>query len=103
MISFSPVKWQQIETKTAFFICSKIQSHEITPAELVSDPRYFVKLKQVILFSCGILAMKCGEQAVALVKSLANEVNQNQGSGTDVVLEAINECKREEKGISTHN
>ena len=47
--------------------------------------------------------MKCGEQAVALVKSLANEVNQNQGSGTDAVLEAINECKREKKGISTHN
>ena len=65
------------ECFAAFYICSQIQSNEITPAELVSDPRYFVKLKQVLLFSCGILAMKCGEQAVALVKSLTNEVNQN--------------------------
>ena len=84
------------ECFAAFYICSQIQSNEITPAELVSDPRYFVKLKQVLLFSCGILAMKCGEQAVALVKSLTNEVNQNQGRGTNVVLEAINECKRQE-------
>ena len=79
----------------AFFICSQIQNKKITPAELVSDPRYFVKLKQVLLFSCGILAMKCEEQVVALVKSLTNEVNKNAGRGTNVLLEAINECKRE--------
>ena len=83
------------ECFAAFFICSQIQSKEITFEELVSDPRYFVKLKEVLLFSCGILAMKCDEGVVALVKSLTNEVNKNAGSGTKVVLEAINECKRE--------
>ena len=61
--------------------------------EQVSDPRYFVKLEEVLLFSCGILAMKCGEQVVALVQSLTNEVNENEGSGLKVVLEAINECE----------
>ena len=45
----------------AFFICSQIQSKEIKAEELVSDPRYFVELKQILLFSCGILAMKCDE------------------------------------------
>ena len=79
----------------AFFICSQIQSKEMKPEELVSDPRYFVELKQILLFSCGILAMKCDEQVVALVKSLTNEVNKNEGNGTKVVLEAIYECKRE--------
>ena len=79
----------------AFFICSQIQSKEMKPEELVSDPRYFVELKQILLFSCGILAMKCDEQVVALVKSLTNEVNKNEGRGTKVVLEAINECKRQ--------
>ena len=83
------------ECFAAFFICSQIQSKEITLEILVSDPRYFVKLKEVLLFSCGILAMKCDEGVVALVKSLTNEVNKNAGSGTKVVLEAINECKRE--------
>ena len=79
----------------AFFICSQTQSKEITPAEVVSDPRYLVNLKQVLLFLCGVLAMKSDEQAVALVKSLTNEVNKNKGSGTIAVLEAITGCKRE--------
>ena len=42
-----------------FFICAQIQSKEIRPDELVSDPRYFVKLEEVLLFPRGILAMKC--------------------------------------------
>ena len=86
----------------AFFICSQIQSKEMKPEELVSDPRYFVELKQILLFSCGILAMKCDEQVVALVKSLTNEVNKNKGRGTTIVLEAINECKREKSDFHSH-
>ena len=66
----------------AFFICSQIQSKEIKAEELVSDPRYYVEHKQILLFSCGILAMKCDEQVVPLVKSLTNEVNKNEGRGT---------------------
>ena len=45
------------------------------------------------MFSCGILAMKCGEQVVALVQSLTNEVIENECSGLKVVLEVINECE----------
>ena len=86
----------------AFFICSQIQSKEMKPEELVSDPRYFVELKQILLFSCGILAMKCDEQVVALVKSLTNEVNKNEGRGAKIVLEAINECKREKSDFHSH-
>ncbi|CAH3150114.1 unnamed protein product [Pocillopora meandrina] len=86
----------------AFFICSQIQSKEMKPEELVSDPRYFFELKQILLFSCGILAMKCDEQVVALVKSLTNEVNKNEGRGAKIVLEAINECKREKSDFHSH-
>ncbi|XP_066024120.1 NLR family CARD domain-containing protein 3 isoform X3 [Pocillopora verrucosa] len=86
----------------AFFICSQIQSKEMKPEELVSNPRYFVELKQILLFSCGILAMKCDEQVVALVKSLTNEVNKNEGRGAKIVLEAINECKREKSDFHSH-
>ena len=39
--------------------------------------------------------MKSDEHVVALVKSLINEVKENEGSGLKVVLEAINECKRQ--------
>ena len=90
------------ECFAAFFICSQIQSREIIPEELVSDPRYFFDLKQVLLFSCGILGMKCDEQAVALVQSLTNEVNEIKVRGTKVVLEAINECKREKSDFHSH-
>ena len=58
----------------AFFICFQIQSKEFTPQELVSDPRYFVKLKHVLLISSGILAMKCDKEVVVLVKNFTNEV-----------------------------
>ncbi|XP_066024109.1 NLR family CARD domain-containing protein 3-like isoform X2 [Pocillopora verrucosa] len=86
----------------AFFICSQIQSKEMKPEELVSDPRYFVELKQILLFSCGILTMKCDEQVVALVKSLTNKVNKNEGRGAKIVWEAINECKREKSDFHSH-
>ncbi|CAH3157676.1 unnamed protein product [Pocillopora meandrina] len=86
----------------AFFICSQIQSKEMKPKELVSDSRYFVELKQILLFSCGILAMKCDEQVVALVKSLTNEVKKNKGHGAKIVLEVINECKREKSDFHSH-
>ncbi|CAH3150424.1 unnamed protein product [Pocillopora meandrina] len=85
----------------AFFICSQIESKEMKPEELVSV-RYFVEPKQILLFSCGILAMKCNEQVVALVKSLTNEVNKNEGRGAKIVLEAINECKREKSDFHSH-
>ena len=79
----------------ASFICAQIQSKEIRHDKLVSYPRHFVRLEEVLLFSCGILAMKCDEQVVALVKSFTNEVSENEGNGLKVVLEAINECKRQ--------
>ena len=82
------------ELFAAFFICAQIQSKEIRPDELISDPRYFVKLEEVPFF-CGILAMKCNEQVVALVKILTNEVNENESSSLKVVLEAINKCERQ--------
>ena len=53
------------------------------------------------MFSCGILAMKCGEQVVALVQGLTNEVNENEGGGLKVVLEAINECERQKSDFQS--
>ena len=39
---------------------------------------------------------------MALLKSLTNEVNKNKGRGTTIVLEAINECKREKSDFHSH-
>ena len=39
------------ELFAVFFICAQIQSKEIRPDELVSDPRYFVKLEEILFFA----------------------------------------------------
>ena len=87
------------ECFAAYYICCQIQDKEIAPEELVSDARYFNKLKQVLLFACGILAMQCNEQAIALVTSIINQVNKVGDYGVKVVLEAINECKRGQSDV----
>ena len=85
------------ECFAAFYICCEIQDKRITPEELVSDDRYFINLKQVLMFSCGILAKQSDQEAAALVSSLGNRV-KNLGYESDqslqFLLEAINECKR---------
>ena len=88
------------ECFAAFYICCQIQDKEIAPEEsVVSDARYFNKLKQVLLFACGIITMKYNEEAVALVTSIINQVNKFRDYGVKVVLEAINECKREQSDV----
>ena len=85
------------ECFAAFYICCEIQDKRITPEELVSDDRYFINLKQVLLFSCGILAEQSDQEAAALVSSLGNQVNNPGGENSwsvEFLLEAINECKR---------
>ena len=82
----------------AFYICCEIRDKRIKPEALASDDRYFMNLKQVLLFSCGILAEHSTEQAAALVTNIGNQVEKVRNIGfypVKVVLEAINECKRE--------
>ena len=86
------------ECLAAFYICCEIQDKRIIPEELVSDDRYFSNLKQVLLFSCGILAERSKEQATALVTNIGNQVEKERDISVypvKVLLEAINECKRE--------
>ncbi|XP_022805287.1 nucleotide-binding oligomerization domain-containing protein 2-like [Stylophora pistillata] len=85
------------ECFAAFYICCEIQDKKITPEKLVSDERYFSKLRQVLLFSCGILAEQSDQQAAVLVSSIGhwfNDPDDGNMKGVEVVLEAINECKR---------
>ncbi|PFX13475.1 NLR family CARD domain-containing protein 4 [Stylophora pistillata] len=85
------------ECFAAFYVCCEIQDKQITPEELVSDTRYFIELKQVLLFSCGILAEWSDQQAAALVTSMADRVgilHHHISWHVRVSLEAINECKR---------
>ena len=91
------------ECFAAFYICCEIQDKRITPEELVSNDKYFINLKQMLLFSCGILAEQTDQEAAALVLSLVNRVTNSVRVKAPIVkflLEAIKECKR--KGDDLH-
>ena len=90
------------ECFAAFYICCEIQDKRITPEELVSNDKYFINLKQMLLFSCGILAEQTDQEAAALVLSLVNRVTNNVRVKAPIVkflLEAIKECKRKEDDL----
>ncbi|KAL9964233.1 hypothetical protein ACROYT_G027845 [Oculina patagonica] len=76
------------------YLSCQLLNEEITSDDLVSDNRYFNELKQVILFSCGIVSAQCKETAVALMTSITSQVNEHGGDSLDVALECITECKR---------
>ena len=87
------------ELFAAFYICCQLLDGEISPDSLTADSRYFDKLKQVLQFTCGLLAMQCKETTAALVKSITSQVNNGPSSEFFVVLECINESKRKENDL----
>ena len=87
------------ELFAGFRLCCQLKAKEISPESLVSDQRYFLDLKQVLVFTFGILATQCEETAVALIKAITAEVNKGQYDCFLVALECINECKKEQSDL----
>ena len=59
----------------SYYLCCLLLSGEMSPEDLAADNRYFSELKQVLLFTCGILAEESEKKAMALIKSLAAHVS----------------------------
>ena len=78
----------------AFYLCCQLLSEEMSPEDLAADKRYFSDLKQVLLFTCGILAEASEEKAMALIQSLAAHIDGRQGKFL-VAVECIKECRKE--------
>ena len=81
------------ELFAAFYLCCLVIDKEICPETLITDNRYFSDLKQVLLFTCGLLALQSEELLKTLVTSIAYQVN-NEDTFL-VALECIRECKNE--------
>jgi len=77
----------------AYFLCCQLLSGEISPEVLAADTRCFHQLRQVLLFTCGMLATQSEETAAALIKSITIHVNIDQ---IDFALKCIAECKKEQ-------
>ena len=81
------------ELFAAFYICCQVLGKEICPKTLIADNRYFNELKQVLLFTCGLLSLQSKEAIDTFVASIAFQVNN--GKELLFALECIGECKNE--------
>ena len=77
----------------AFYLCCQLLNKEISADSLAADRRYLHELKEVLQFTCGLLAARCEETTEALVKRITTQVNHEDDDGCFVLLECINECK----------
>ena len=87
------------ELFAAFYLCCRLIDGEISPESLISDTRYFRELKQVLLFTCGMIAAQCEEKAVALIKCITSQVNKGHDDDFVTALYCINECKKEQNNL----
>ena len=79
-----------------YYLCCQLVSEEINPFILVNDTRHFQELREVLKFTCGLLAVRSQESAVSLILCIANEVNQEEvRECLPLALECIKECKIE--------
>ena len=79
-----------------YYLCCQLVSEEINPFILVNDTRHFQELREVLKFTCGLLAVRSQESAVSLILCIANEVNEeDERECLPVALECIKECKIE--------
>ena len=80
----------------AHYLCCQLVSKETSPEILVTDTRYFGELREVLKFTCGLLAVRSKEIAIALVISIANELkNKYVKKCFPVAVDCIKESKIE--------
>ena len=78
------------------YLCCQLVSKETSPEILVTDTRYFGELREVLKFTCGLLAVGFEQIAAALIVSIANKLNKEDLiQCLPVAVECIKECKIE--------
>ena len=80
------------ELFAAFNLCCQILDNEICPENIITEHRFFHDLKQVLVFTCGLLASQSEEKVKVLIASIADQVNN--GDELLLALECIvSTCK----------
>ena len=83
----------------AFYLSCQLIQKEISTNSIAAGKKYRHQLKEVLLFTFGMLAARCEETVVNLLKSIATQLNQEEEEDVDVILECVNECKKKNKNI----
>ena len=79
------------ECFAAFYLCCQLLKKEISVDMLAADRRYFEELKEVLSFTCGMVAARCKETAEDVIKSITFHVNDENCFPT--LLRFISECR----------
>ncbi|XP_068734588.1 NLR family CARD domain-containing protein 3-like [Montipora capricornis] len=86
----------------AFYLSCQLVNEELSPDDLVADTRYLKEFQQVLMFTCGILAQQCEAKAMALMASIARQINQsNEEESDDYLWTALNCIKESGKEHGT--
>ena len=91
----------------AFYLFSQLLDKEISAESLAADKTYLHGLREVLLFTCGLLAVRCKKATSdleAIVKSTTTQVNdcllqRDDDCCFSVVLNCIRECVKEDNGL----
>ena len=83
----------------AFYLSCQLIQKEITPNSIAADRKYRDELKEVLLFTFGMLAARCEETAVNLLKSIATQLNLKEERSLSFIREFISECKKEKNNV----
>ena len=95
----------------ALYLYYQLIEKEISPDQLLAEKRFARELKEVLLYTCGLLAARCKEEAGALMKCIMREVVSNDSDDSydsdnnrdsndsydwlTVVLECVRESKQD--------
>ena len=83
----------------AFYLSCQLIQKEISPNRIAADRKYRDELKEVLLFTFGMLAARCEETAVNLLKSIATQLNLKEERSLSFIREFISECKKEKNNV----
>ena len=81
----------------AFYLCCQLLNKEISVDMLTADRRYLEELKEVLSFTCGMVATRCKETAEALIKSITVQVHDTECFLS--LLGFISECRRDDSSF----
>ena len=83
----------------AFHLSCQLIKKEINTNSIAADRKYRDELREVLLFTFGMLAARCEETAVNLLKSIATGLNLTEERSLSFIRQFIIECKKEKKNV----
>ena len=83
----------------AYYLSCQLIQKEKSANSIAADIGYCYELKEVLLFTFGILAARCEETVVNLLKSIATQLNQERNEDLTIILECVSECIKENKNV----